>query len=74
MDDKNLYASFCFLDESFTLDEIKKLGKNAFNSCTQKTQICSVLNLQKTLVFDYGYTIKLLLTNQFGPYRKIFGS
>ena len=32
-------------------------------------QICSVLNVQKTLVFDYGYTIKLL-TNFFGPYRK----
>ena len=23
--------------------------------------------------FDYGYTIKLLLTNYFGPYGKIFG-
>ena len=24
-------------------------------------------------IFDYGYTIKLLLTNYFGPYGKIFG-
>ena len=34
-------------------------------------QICSVLNVQKTLVFDYGYTIKLL-TNFFAI-QKIFG-
>ena len=27
----------------------------------------------RSLVFDYGYTMKLLLTNYFGPYGKIFG-
>ena len=37
-------------------------------------QICSFLNFQKTLVFDYGYTIKLLLTScevQAGKYLEL---
>ena len=32
-------------------------------SCIQGRQIFSVLNLEKASVFDYGYKIKLLLTN-----------
>ena len=54
-----------FLNESFTLNEIEQLKKFPSNSWlhSRKTQICSALNLEKALIFDYGYTIKLLLTN-----------
>ena len=63
MDDKNIYTSFCLSNESSTLDKIEELGKNSFQQLqSRKTAICSVMNLEKVLVFDYGYTIKLLLT------------
>ena len=64
MDDKNVYASFGFLNEIFILNEIEKLEIIYLpTSASRKIQICSVLNLTKALVFDYGYTMNLLLTN-----------
>ena len=64
MDNKNVYASLGFLNEIFILNEIKKLERiylptTAFEEDTDMFS----LNLKKVLVFDYGYTIKLLLTN-----------
>ena len=53
-----------FLSESLTLNEIEELEKIPFQQLrSRKTEVCSVLNLAKALVLDYGYTIKLLLTN-----------
>ena len=76
MGNKNFYASFCFLTESFTLSEVEELQKKIpfpqLHSRTKK--ICSVMSLEKDLVFClYGSTIKLLLTNEFGPNGNIFG-
>ena len=64
MDDQNVYARFGFFNVIFILNETENLEKIIFQQLhSRKTQICSVLNLKKALVFDYGYTIKLLLTN-----------
>ena len=63
MDDKNVYISFGFLNERFTLglNKIEKLKKIPFQLLhSRKTHVCSVM---KALVFGYGNTIKLLLTN-----------
>ena len=60
------YASFGSLSESFNLNEIEELNTFQLKQLpSMKTQICLVLKLEKALllVFDYGYTIKLLLTN-----------
>ena len=54
--------------KAFTLNEIEEAEKNSLLIVAVKedmfssVQIFSFLNSQKTLVFDYGYTIKLLLT------------
>ena len=54
--------------KAFTLNEIEEAEKNSLLTVAVKedmfssVQIFSFLNSQKTLVFDYGYTIKLLLT------------
>ena len=62
MDDKKILREFCFFYKSVTLNEIdnwKKVLLQQLHSTI--TGICLVLNLEKALVFDYGYTIKLLL-------------
>ena len=52
--------------KAFTLNEIEEADKNSVPIAAVKedmfssVQICSFLNFQKTLVFDYGYTTKLL--------------
>ena len=65
MDNKTFYVSFRFLSESFTLSETEELEKNSLSTAASRTQVCWVTRLEKDLlfVFDYGYTIKLLLTN-----------
>ena len=55
--------------KAFTLNDIEEAEKNSHPVAVVKedmfssVQMCSFLNFQKALVFDYGYTIKLLLTN-----------
>ena len=74
MDDKNFHESFGFLNESFITNKIEELEKLFQQLHLRKTQVCSVFNLKTVLVFDYGCTINVLLTNWFGPYEKIFVS
>ena len=64
MDDKNVYGSFFFFDKIFILNEIEKLERIylptiAFNEDTNMFSF----EFEEVLVFDYGYTTKLLLTN-----------
>ena len=69
MDDQNVHANFGFLNEIFILNETEKLERIYLQQLdSRKTQICSVLNLKKALVFDYGYTIKLLFSPNIFPY------
>ena len=52
MDNKYFYASFGFLNESFTLNETEDFEKFPFQQLdSNKTYICSVLNLQQALIF-----------------------
>ena len=64
---KLFHASFAVLNETFILNEIEESGKNSLPTTAFKD-----FEFREGLVFYYGYTIKLLLTNQFGPHRKIF--
>ena len=79
MDDKNFYANFGLLNESFTLDEVEELEKkNPFPTMSVKEDT-KLFNSEfregffRSLVFEYGYTMELLLTNLFVPHGKIFG-
>ena len=65
MDLKKFYTSFGFLNESVTLNEIEELEKDSLPTAAFKENTDNMFSseLEKTLVFDYGYTIKLLLTN-----------
>ena len=52
MDEKDFKASFRSLNESFTLTETEDLEKFPFQQLqSKKTQICSVLDLEKALIF-----------------------
>ena len=65
MDDKNVYASSGFLNEIFILNELdREIGKNlSSNNCFKEDTSMFSFEFEEGLVFDYGYTIKLLLTN-----------
>ena len=56
---------FWFLIENFILNEIEESEKISLPTTAFKedTNMFSVLYLKKCLVFGYGHTVKLLLTN-----------
>ena len=73
MDEKNLYANVGFLNESFTLHKTEELEKISLRTTALKedtnmfsSELREFFGLERilcSLLFDYDYTIKLLLTN-----------
>ena len=66
---KILNASFGFLNENFTLNEIEELEKISLLTTAFKEDTCSVLNLEKALIL--GLWLWLLLLFYFTLIRYI---